>query len=77
VRRFSLFALLAVAIAGCKRQEAFEMLGTPPPTTLQKHWELPDFTFTERSGQKVMRGDLWVRSGSRTSSTPAVPDHAR
>ncbi len=67
--RASLGALLGVALllAACQKRDdaAFEML--PPPSTpavLPKHWTLPDFALTERTGQTVHLADLggkvWV-----------------
>jgi protein SCO1/2 len=59
----------AVLFAGCKKREPFEIL-TPPPgeatpqAALHPLWQVPDFTFTERSGRTVTRADLlgkvWV-----------------
>jgi len=55
----------ALLMAGCKKREAFEILQPPPSSAaLQKHWTLPDFALTERSGQPLRRADLagkvWV-----------------
>jgi len=57
---------LLAALAGCgKKNDAFEML-TPPatPAALLKHWPVPDFTLTERTGQPVklsdFTGKVWV-----------------
>ena len=50
--------LLALAAAGCKRQEPFEILQPPPAPSLQRLWQVPDFSFTERSGQAIQRADL-------------------
>jgi protein SCO1 len=56
--------LLGLIVAGCKRQEPFEILQPPPAPTLERHWQVPDFEFTERNGQAVHRADLlgkvWV-----------------
>jgi protein SCO1 len=56
--------LLGLIVAGCKRQEPFEILQPPPAPTLERHWQVPDFKFTERNGQAVHRADLlgkvWV-----------------
>ncbi len=57
-------ALFAFILAACRPGPAIEPLATPPQPTLRKHWELPDFTFTERAGQQVTRetllGKVWV-----------------
>jgi cytochrome oxidase Cu insertion factor (SCO1/SenC/PrrC family) len=50
--------LIGLALAGCKRQEPFEILQPPPAPTLQRLWQVPDFKFTERSGQVIQRADL-------------------
>lgn len=56
--------LIGLAVTGCKRQEPFEILEPPPVPSLQRLWQVPDFKFTERSGQPVQRADLtgkvWV-----------------
>jgi len=53
------------------------MLGTPPQTTLQKYWEVPDFTFTDRLGQPVgrddLRGKVWVADFFYTSCPGPCP----
>ena len=51
---------LVAALAGCrKNDEPFEMMQPPPPpAVLQKHWSVPDFALTERSGQTVKLADL-------------------
>ena len=57
---------LVVALAGCRKSEdAFEMMQPPTtPAALQKHWHVPDFALTERSGQTVRQADfagkVWV-----------------
>lgn len=60
----ALLLLPLLALAGCKEQAPFEMLATPPPATLQKLWQLPDFSLTERSGKTMSLADLagkvWV-----------------
>jgi protein SCO1 len=67
--RFCLAAFLGAALllGGCKKKDgaAFEMVVPPPtPTELAKHWTLPDFALTERSGQTLRLADLagkvWV-----------------
>lgn len=65
----SCFAALtagALLFSACKKQdEAFEII-QPPPTaaTLAKHWSIPDFALTERTGKTLQRADLagkvWV-----------------
>jgi protein SCO1/2 len=53
-------------IGGCKKNDAaFEMLQVPgTPAPLARHWPLPDFSLTERSGQPLRLADLagkvWV-----------------
>ena len=77
IRWGGIAALALVLTVGCKRREDFEMLGTPPPTTLLRHWELPDFTFTERSGQTInrddLRGKVWVADFFYTSCPGPCP----
>jgi protein SCO1/2 len=50
--------------AGCKPRPAFEMMEAPATTGLQKYWQLPEFSLTERSGKTVTRselaGKIWV-----------------
>jgi protein SCO1/2 len=66
--RLSFLACLAALLflAACqKREEAFEILQPPAtPAALARHWALPDFTLTERSGQPLRLADLagkvWV-----------------
>lgn len=56
----------ALLVGGCKKNDAaFEMLQVPSmPASLAKHWPLPDFSLTERSGQPLRLADLagkvWV-----------------
>jgi protein SCO1/2 len=59
----------ALFFIGCKKREPFEILAPPPGEAaprpaLAPLWQVPDFTFTERSGQTVTRADLlgkvWV-----------------
>jgi protein SCO1/2 len=47
-----------IAFAGCKREEPFEILQAPPAPTLQKYWQVPEFSFTERSGKPFSRSEL-------------------
>src|SRR5947207_2469906 len=66
--RWALFASVALSIfsLGCsKKDEAFEILQPPPHSaTLERHWQIPDFSLTERSGRAVsladLRGNVWV-----------------
>jgi protein SCO1/2 len=66
--RSCLAALLGAALllTACKKNDAaFEMIQPPPtPVALAKHWKLPDFALTERSGQTLRLADLagkvWV-----------------
>jgi len=57
---------VALLVGGCKKNDAaFEMLQVPAtPAPLAKHWPLPDFSLTERSGQPLRLADLagkvWV-----------------
>ena len=56
----------ALLVGGCKKNDAaFEMLQVPAtPAPLAKHWPLPDFALTERSGQPLRLADpagkVWV-----------------
>lgn len=56
--------LIGLSLAGCKRQEPFEILQPPPAPSLQRLWQIPDFKFTERGGETVERanlaGKVWV-----------------
>lgn len=60
----ALLLLPLLALAGCKKQEPFEILEAPPQATLQKLWQIPGFTLTERSGKTMSLADLggkvWV-----------------
>jgi protein SCO1/2 len=66
VRRcFQIFLGSLLLLAACqKRDAAFEVLQRPAPATLAKHWMLPDFVLTERSGQTVhladFAGKVWI-----------------
>ena len=56
---------IAFGWSGCRKpSEPFEMLSTPPPQTLQRHWPVPEFTLTERNGKTLtladLRGKVWV-----------------
>jgi len=77
VKRGALILLFGLSIAGCKREEPFEILQPPPAPTLEKHWQAPDFTFTERSGQTVHRADLagkvWIADFFYTSCPGPCP----
>ena len=69
---------LALALAGCGKREAAEILQPPATTaTLQKYWPLPDFTLTESNGQLLHRGDLagkvWVAEFFYTSCPGPCP----
>jgi len=61
---FALFLAALLNFAGCKREQPFVVYETPAPATLPKHWEVPKFSFTERSGQTItqddLRGKVWV-----------------
>ena len=66
VKKSVLVLCLVTALAGCrKKEDAFEMM-TPPatPATLPRHWSVPDFALTERTGQTVkladFAGQVWV-----------------
>jgi protein SCO1 len=56
--------LVALAFSACKKQEPFEILQPPPTPALQKFWQLPDFSLTERSGNTMsladLKGKVWV-----------------
>jgi protein SCO1 len=73
------FALAALLLGACeKKDEAFEMLGTPPPQTdLPRHWLIPDFSLTERDGRKItgadLRGKVWVADFFYTSCPGPCP----
>jgi protein SCO1/2 len=78
VKRAALIPLLfGLSIVSCKREEPFEILQPPPPPSLQKHWQVPDFTFTERNGQTVRRADLagkvWIADFFYTSCPGPCP----
>lgn len=72
-----LLLLPLLALAGCKKSEPFEMLEPPPAATLQKYWQLPDFSLTERSGKAMSRADLagkvWVADFFYTSCPGPCP----
>lgn len=59
------FALFITTFGCTKKDEPFEILQPPPqPVTLERHWQIPDFSLTERSGRAVsladLRGNVWV-----------------
>ncbi len=64
--RLLFIAFCAALAGGCKKDgQAFEMMQPPAtPSALQKHWSVPDFALTERSGQTVkladFAGKVWV-----------------
>lgn len=69
-----LFAVIGVlAVAACERQSS----PAPAPATLQKHWSIPDFALTERTGETVRRDDLkgkvWVADFFYTSCPGPCP----
>lgn len=59
-------AVMSLLLGACeKREAAFEIMQpSAAPATLPKHWTLPDFALTERSGQTLRLADLagkvWV-----------------
>jgi protein SCO1 len=53
-----LLLLIGLGLSACKRREPFEILAPPPSPSLQRLWQIPDFTFTERSGKTIQRADL-------------------
>jgi protein SCO1 len=64
VRAFAFGLIAATLIAvlawiGLKREQpAIVMLAAPTVASLQKYWQVPDFTLTERSGKPSGRADL-------------------
>ena len=70
MKRLAPILLASLALTGCGKRDngPFEMLpppsGEPVSAELPKHWSIPDFTLTERSGQPVtlaeLRGKVWV-----------------
>jgi protein SCO1/2 len=65
LRLFTGCVLSMISVGSNKNEEAFEVLQPPPqPATLPHHWQIPDFSLTERSGRTVSLGDLrgkvWV-----------------
>ena len=64
--RLLLIAFSAALLGGCKKNEqAFEMMTpTATPAALPRHWSVPDFALTERTGQTVkladFAGQVWV-----------------
>ncbi len=71
--------LLSVLLAACgKKDDAFEMLDAPAPAgELPRHWLLPAFSFTERSGKTItqsdLRGKIWVADFFYTSCPGPCP----
>ena len=67
----------ALELSGCKREQPFVVYDTPTPATLPKHWEIPDFRFTERGGQSIGRADLlgkvWLADFFYTSCPGPCP----
>ncbi|MES2571735.1 MAG: SCO family protein [Verrucomicrobiota bacterium] len=59
-------AVGVIALTGCKKkEEPFEILQAPvPAAALQRYWQVPDFSLTERTGQTVtaadLRGKVWI-----------------
>ncbi len=57
-------AAMLVGIGCEKKEEAIEILPSPPVERLQHLWQIPDFTLTERSGKTVtqadLRGKVWL-----------------
>jgi len=56
---------LAVVLVGCgKKDAAFEIITPPVPAVLPKHWNVPEFALTERTGGTVILADfsgkVWV-----------------
>ena len=47
-----------------KRDAAFEVYTTPARADLERHWPVPDFSLTERTGKTVsladLKGKVWV-----------------
>ena len=72
-----LLVVAVLAVGGCKKEEPFEIIKAPPTPAIQKHWEVPEFTFTERGGQTVHRSDLlgkvWVADFFYTSCPGPCP----
>lgn len=56
--------LVTGTLAGCKRRPAFEVLQAPSTPAVQKYWQIPEFSLTERSGKQLSRADfagkIWV-----------------
>jgi protein SCO1/2 len=54
-----LSAALVTSVAGCKKEEPFEVLSKPAvPQTLPAYWPMPAFSLTERSGEALSTKDL-------------------
>lgn len=79
ITRALFFCLCAVLLGGCKKNEqAFEMMRPPAtPTALQKHFVIPDFALTERSGKTLKLADLagkvWVADFFYTTCPGTCP----
>ena len=79
----ALIFLAALALVGCKKRDdgPFVMMSPPPSenasATLPRHWTIPDFTLTERSGQPGtladLRGKIWVADFFYTSCPGTCP----
>ena len=61
--------VLGLALSACERRDGPIELISPPPgagtsAELPKHWTLPEFTLTERSGKTYtlsdLRGTIWI-----------------
>ena len=58
--------ICGVSLPGCRKDNAAIEIMQPPaaPSVLPKHWALPNFALTERSGQTIRLADLagkvWV-----------------
>ncbi len=71
---------LVLGMSGCgrKEEEAFEVLRPKEPVSrIARHWVLPDFALTERSGRPVMLkdflGKVWVADFFYTSCPGPCP----
>ena len=83
MKRVASILFAALTLAGCGKRDdaAFEMMPPPPGEAaspeLPKHWSIPDFTLTERSGQPGtladLRGKVWVADFFYTSCPGPCP----